>query len=182
MHSGEEPAAPPPCLAKGQGALVHLPSRLGHRIHFRSCCCWYLVIGLVRQLVGFSLQKGIVVEAVSDSELSFWVGRCIHSTCARCCLLIFSTIACRGAGYLNTLSFSLNELESNSYPGGKMDHCKDNAEIKHVALECYQIPPNNHNPFQPVFLKCPSTGCRFLNGFILIFLKTFTIELLKCQK
>lgn len=55
------------------------------------------------------------------------------------------------AGYLNALSFSVNELESNLDPGGKMDHYKDNAEIKHAALECYQIPQNNHNPFQPVF-------------------------------
>lgn len=57
----------------------------------------------------------------------------------------------KGAGYLNALSSRLSELESSLYPGGKMDQCKDNAEIKDAALERCQIPPNNHGSFQPVF-------------------------------
>jgi len=150
VHSGEEPAAPPPCRAEGPGAPVRLPSRLGHRIRFWSCCWWWLVTGLVRQLAAFALRKGIVVEAVSNSKLSFWVGRSIHSMCK--VLPPYLQHRClERAGYLNTLAVSLNEWESNLYPGGKMDHCKDNAEIKHAGLGCYQRLQIHHNPFQPFF-------------------------------
>ena len=106
--------------------------------------------GLLRQLVGFSQWKGIVVEAVSDIKLFFWVDMSIHSTCK--VLPPYLQHRClQSTGYLNTLSFSLSELEGNLYTGGKVDRCKDNAQIKYAALACCQIPQNNHNLFQPVF-------------------------------
>lgn len=132
-----EVAALLPCVAKGQGTLA----RLGHRICFWGCCWWCQaadgVFPMERNGDGSCQQQWIVPFEVIGPLISH----------ARCCLFTFSTFACRGLA-VNTLSLSLNKLESNFHPDGKMEHHK--AEIKPSALECYQISPNTHHPFQPV--------------------------------
>lgn len=59
--------------------------------------------------MGFPLQKGIVVEAVGDSELSLCVGTSVHSTCKVLSPYLQQRCVQR-ADCLNALSFSLNEL------------------------------------------------------------------------
>lgn len=137
------------CRTKGQGVLVHLPSSWATEFTSEVAAGDVSSLGSVGSWWGFPCGKELWWKLLATADCPFEsVGPFIP--CGRCCILYLQHRCLQRAECLNALSFMLSELESNLYPGGKMDHCEDNTEMKDAALECCQIPQNNHHPFQPV--------------------------------